>query len=416
MTTEPVTLAGIHHHLRRMSGRDPHEAHRAATPLELLFDLAFVVAFAQAGEQLAHLLAEGHVLPAIGAFLFAMFAICWAWMNFSWFSSAYDTDDWFFRTATMVQMIGVVVLALGMPDLFHSIDEGHTIDNRTLVAGYVIMRVAMVALWLRAAQQDPIRRRVALRYACVIIISQIGWVSAAIVHLDIVPTIVIALALFAFEIISPVIAQRGGSEPPWHAHHIAERYGLLTIIALGEGVFGTVTTVSAVVEGHGWSREAITLAVAGIGLAFGLWWNYFLIPSGEVLARRRSRALAWAYGHVPLFAAVAATGAGLHVAAYVIEGEATISIAGAVLAVAIPVFVFLFALYAIYSSLLGEFDPFHLALFAASIAIEVIAVILAFNGASLSLCLLLVMLAPFVTVFGYEAIGYRHATAALARV
>ena len=51
----------------------------------------------------------------------------------------------------MVQMVGVVVLALGMPRVFHSLDEGHTLDNRVLVAGYVIMRVAMVAQWLRAA-------------------------------------------------------------------------------------------------------------------------------------------------------------------------------------------------------------------------------------------------------------------------
>ena len=61
MTTHPTEPVGLHHHLRRMVGRDPHEAHRAATPLELLFDLAFVVAFAQAGEQLSHLIAEGHI-------------------------------------------------------------------------------------------------------------------------------------------------------------------------------------------------------------------------------------------------------------------------------------------------------------------------------------------------------------------
>jgi hypothetical protein len=87
-----------------------------------------------------------------------------------------------------------------------------------------------------------------------------------------------------------------------------------------------------------------------------------------------------------------------------------------VLTVAVPVFVFLFALYAIYSTLLREFDPFHLALFAASIAIEAAAVVLAFTGASLALSLFLLTLAPFVTVVGYETIGHRHAAAALARV
>jgi low temperature requirement protein LtrA len=84
-----------------MSGRDPHERHRGATPLELLYDLTFVVAFVQAGNQLAHLLAEGHVGAGLAGFTIDVFAICWAWMNYSWFASAYDNDDWAFRVATM---------------------------------------------------------------------------------------------------------------------------------------------------------------------------------------------------------------------------------------------------------------------------------------------------------------------------
>jgi len=154
-----TTRDDLGHRLLRMSGRDPGEAHRAATPLELLFDLTFVVAFGQAGDQLAHLLSEGHVWPAIGAFSFAMFAICWAWINFSWFASAYDTDDWFYRVTTMVQMVGVVILALGLPEMFASVDAGGEFEVGVLVAGYVVMRIALVAQWLRAAAQDPARRR-----------------------------------------------------------------------------------------------------------------------------------------------------------------------------------------------------------------------------------------------------------------
>ena len=55
----------------------------------------------------------------------------------------------------MVQMVGVIVLALGLPAMFESIDEGETVDNRVMVAGYVVMRVAMVFQWARAARQDP---------------------------------------------------------------------------------------------------------------------------------------------------------------------------------------------------------------------------------------------------------------------
>ena len=150
--SEAGTLA---HRLRRMSGRDPDEHGRASTPLELLFDLTFVVAVGQAANLFAHSVFEGHTWTGLIAFAIAVFAIIWAWINFSWFASAFDTDDWVFRVVTMVQMVGVCIAALGLPALFHSIDEGGHVDNRVLVIGYVVMRLAMVSQWLRAARQSP---------------------------------------------------------------------------------------------------------------------------------------------------------------------------------------------------------------------------------------------------------------------
>jgi low temperature requirement protein LtrA len=135
----------IMHRTQRMSGRDPHEGHRSATPLELLFDLTFVVAFSIAGNEFAHLVAEGHYGSALAGFALAMFGVCWAWINFSWFASAYDIDDWFYRILTMVQMVGVAVFSLGIPDMFKSVDAGGLFDGKVIVGGYVIMRLAMVA-------------------------------------------------------------------------------------------------------------------------------------------------------------------------------------------------------------------------------------------------------------------------------
>jgi len=80
-----------------MGGRDPHQPHRTATPLELFFDLTFVIAFGVAGSQFAHEIAEAHFGAGLLGFSFAMFAVIWAWINFTWFASAYDTDDWVFR-------------------------------------------------------------------------------------------------------------------------------------------------------------------------------------------------------------------------------------------------------------------------------------------------------------------------------
>src|ERR1700693_5609575 len=191
-----------------MIGRDPHEKHRVATPLELLFDLTFATCFSFAASQFATEIAEGRYAAASLGFGFASFAICWAWGSFSWFSSAYDTDDWIFRIATMVQMIGVLVLAIGLRPMFASIERGQRLDNSVMVLGYVIMRVALVSQWLRAAIQDPLRRRACLTYAITISVAQVGWVVLIFAHLSAVGAIVLVFVLVLVEFAGPVIAER----------------------------------------------------------------------------------------------------------------------------------------------------------------------------------------------------------------
>ena len=403
------------HGLRLMSGRDPDEQHRVATPLELLYDLTFVVAFGVAGDQFAHLMAEGHFASGLIGFGFAIFAVCWCWMNFSWFASAYDTDDWVFRVATMVQMVGVIVLALGLPEVFHSIDAGHTIDNTVTVAGYVVMRLSMIFLWLRAARQDQPRRRTCQTYAITIGVAQVGWVVLLLAHTTVAAFFAWGALLILIEMVGPVIAERGKGGTPWHAHHIAERYALLTIITLGEGVIGTVASLGAVVGSQGWNADAVLVAVAGIGLTFGLWWMYFTVPAGEVLHVYRERVFPWGYGHILIFGSIAATGAGLHVAALYIGHQAHIGATATVMTVAIPVGVFAFALFALYAYLVRSGDPFHGVLLAGTAAILALAVLLAFVGLPMAVCLIVLMLAPLVTVVGYETVGHRHLSAALNR-
>jgi low temperature requirement protein LtrA len=406
----------LDHRLRRMVGRDPNEPHRTATPLELLFDLTFVVAFSQAGAQTAHLLELGHWAPAVGGFLFAVFAIWWAWINYSWLASAYDNDDIFFRVATMVEMLGVLVLALGLPDLFNSLDEGEHVDNSVVVAGYVVMRVATIALWVRAAKHDPPRRRTALTYVVFVSVTQLGWVVLIFVNLPLSATLAFTSALILLELVGPYVAERGREGgTPWHAHHIAERYGLLVIITLGEIILGTILAISAVIEEQDWSIEAALVAFGGTALAFGLWWVYFTMPSGKMLARFRERGFVWGYSHYFIFAGLAGTGAGLHVAAYEIEGVAHIDMVQALLAVVIPVAVFMVALFTIYSLLLRQFDPFHIWLFIGSVVVLALAVVAVMAGASFGVGILITAASPFVVVVGYETVGHRHQAVALER-
>ncbi len=398
------------HRVSRMSGRDPAEAGRAATPLELLFDLTFVVAFGTAADELSHYLAEDHIATSLIAFSFVTFATSWAWINFSWFASAYDTDDWPFRLLTLLQMVGVLVLALGVAPVFESIDAREVVHNEVLVAGYVVMRFAMVGQWLRAARQDPDRRRTSLAYAKWIVIAQIGWVAVAGAQLELLPMMVLAGLLIGVEVTVPYLVERRRGSTPWHPHHIAERYGLLVIITLGEAILGTIAALGAIVgpDGPGWSVDAAVVGVAGVSLTFGMWWIYFVVPCGELLAGRRHRSFGWGYGHIPLFGAVVAAGAGLHVAAYLVEEKTELGPVATLATTAVPLGLYLLALFVLFAYLTGSFDPFHYLLMALSAVLIGAALLLASADVGFEWCLLVLSLTPWVTVVGYELVGHRH--------
>jgi low temperature requirement protein LtrA len=399
-----------------MGGRDPHEEHRVATPLELLFDLTFATCFSFVASQFATELAEGRYAAAFLGFGFASFAICWAWINFSWFSSAYDTDDWLFRIATMVQMIGVLVLAIGLRPMFTSIERGQRLDNSVMVLGYVIMRVALVSQWLRAAKQDAARRRACLTYAITIAIAQMGWVALIFLHLPLVGTIVLVGILVLIEFAGPVLAERKDGGTPWHAHHIVERHSLFAMIALGEGVVGTVAALSAVVEQQGWSLEAALVGIAGTGLTFGMWWIYYMVPAADVLERHRDRAFVWGYGQMLIVTAIVATGAGLHVAAYFIEHRTVMGTLATVLSVAIPVAVYIGLVYATYYYLIRRFYRLDVWLLTGITAVLVASVVAAQWGIDVAKCLVILILAPAIIVIGYEGRGYRYEAEPLSAV
>jgi low temperature requirement protein LtrA len=320
-----------------MAGRDPDEAHRAATPLELLFDLCFVVAVAQAATFLHHDLAEGEIAHGVLSYLVVFFTIWWPWMNFTWFASAYDTDDVQYRLLTFVQIAGVLVVAAGVPRAFEDL------DFTVMVVGYVIMRIALVAQWLRAAREDPHHRRVALRFAVGIGLLQVGWVLRLVVGWSEVGYLTF-IVLGLLELAVPYWAERSGPMTPWHPGHIVERYGLFTIIVLGECILATMTATQAAFDAGGRLGPLLAVAAGGLILVFALWWSYFKHDPDVSRRRPLGAMIAWGYGHYFVFAAVAALGAGLQVAADTTHDATTLTPAVAALTVAVPVAVYLVAL------------------------------------------------------------------------
>lgn len=330
-----------------MRPRSPDDKHRAATPLELLFDLVFVVAIAHAGSHFHHAIAADHVAEGLLGYGMTFFAIWWAWMNFTWFASAYDTDDVPYRLATFVQITGSLVLAAGIPRAFDAQDFS------VATIGYVIMRLALVGQWLRAARSDPARRACAHRYALGVSVCQLGWVALLYAFPGwILPGF---FSLVVAELLVPVWAERACATT-WHPGHIAERYGLFTIIVLGESILAASFAIQATVETGALWDELAAIIVGGLLTVFSMWWIYFDRPMDKLLSSL-PRAFLWGYGHFAIFASAAAVGAGFGVAVDHAIGEAAIGSVGAGAAFAVPVAIYLLCLWGLQLELGTALPP-----------------------------------------------------------
>jgi low temperature requirement protein LtrA len=186
------------------------------------------------------------------------------------------------------------------------------------------------------------------------------------------------------------------------------------IIALGEGLLGTAAALGALIEVTGWTKDAAMLGLAGVALAFGMWWIYFVIPCGDLLAAYRRRSFGWGYGHIILFAAIVGVGAGLHAAAYLLEDHSELSATATVWTVVVPLSVYYVCVYGLYSALTRTLDPLHSWLIGVTALVIAAAVGLSVAGASLPVCLLVLSLSPWVSVVGYEVSGHRHNAEVLA--
>jgi low temperature requirement protein LtrA len=335
-----VTTSGLPH--VRMRPRSSDEPGRVSSPLELLVDLTFVVAIAQLARELAHGGEEGHLAEAVLPYGMVFFAIWWAWMNFTWFASGYDTDDVSYRLLTLAQMAGVLVLAAGVPAAFGA---G---DYTAVTIGYAVMRGAQVAQWLRVAASGPEHRRTALRSAVGVASVQAGWILRLLLPDQLgVPSF---LVLAALELAVPLWAARAGG-PGWHPHHIAERYGLFAIILLGESVLAAVNGVQEALAEQGVSLELVVVAGCALVVVFALWWIWWLQPAGELLAGRRELSYRWGYAHYVVFAALGALGAGLEVSVAAVGGHLRASDVVVGAAVAVPVALVLVVVWAVHAPL-----------------------------------------------------------------
>ncbi|WP_227675558.1 low temperature requirement protein A [Psychrobacter submarinus] len=179
------------------------------------------------------------------------------------------------------------------------------------VTGYAIMRLASCSQWWRVYKQVDGHQRVAGRSIVGLLLLQSLWILWLFL-----PVSMQMPALFIFiiaELVMP-LWERAAQNLNWHPRHIAERYGLLTIIVLGEGVLGVSNSIQYFLVNSDSAASVIILVGSSlVALVFALWWLYFTIPFGTILdnVRRRYDFFLFGYGHFFVLATLAALGSAL---------------------------------------------------------------------------------------------------------
>lgn len=321
--------------LRVSQLRDSAAPERQSTPLELLFDLCFVVAVALLAAGLHEGVDEGHALGAVAIYALLFVPVWWAWMSYTWFATAYSHDDPLTRLLTLAQMGGVLAVAGTLP----AAARGNLLPFTVV---YALMRLPLIVQWLRAAREDPAHRAFALRYAVGSSIAQVVWISAGMAP-GAWRWVLFAVAM-GVELVTPILAVSTSSDQVFHPGHIAERYGLFTLIVIGETILAVAVGLRTSFDDESNLGDVALIVTCGLVIAFAMWWLYFDGLGREGLYRSRTAAFVWGYGHYVVFASLAAMGAGVQTQLAISQhsgadaGAGAHAIAGYVgtLAVAIP--------------------------------------------------------------------------------
>jgi low temperature requirement protein LtrA len=270
-------------------------------PLELFFDLVFVLGFTQC----TALMADQPSWEGIGRGMLVLAVLWWAWVGYAWLTSVIEPEEGPVRIVMFVAMAALIIVALCVPEAFG--------DRALLFAiAYGMVRAGQIALFLVASRDDPALRR-------------------SIVSLAISSAIGVGLLVVAS------FLDGGGQEMIWGVAilidwggpalfgmtgwrlvpgHFAERHGLVIILALGESIIAL--GVGAEID---LTAGVVTAAVLGVALAAALWWTYFDVVS-LVTARRlvlavegRERNMlardSYSYLHFPMVAGIVLTALGL---------------------------------------------------------------------------------------------------------
>jgi low temperature requirement protein LtrA len=281
--------------------RSLEEPERLATWLELFYDLVFVAAVAMMGTRLVHDVSWSSIASYLGYFAL----VWWLWASHTFYANRYDTDDLIYRLLAGAQMVGVALIAV-------SVSLGEAGSTVVFALGYTAVRLILLVLYARAYRHVVETRELVRGYL-------IGFGSASALWLV---SIVVpepyrfwlwAIA-FAVDLSTPYVLRRVQAAAPLDVSHLPERFGLFTILVLGESIVAVTVGLSHV----SWQLSTTLVGILGLGTATCLWWINFDHLEGSVVRRRGDRRnwrpTVWIYSHLPLAIGLAMLGVSVEIA------------------------------------------------------------------------------------------------------
>jgi len=278
-------------------------ATRQVTFLELFYDLVYVVLIAE----LSHALSSHISWVGLGSYAFLFVIVWWAWFNGTTYHDIHGNNDIRTRVFTFLQMFSVVAMAVFAHDALGESSAGFALS-------YAAFQLILTYLWWRTGVHDPNHRPLSRPYSGTFLINTLLFVASAFV-----PTpwrfYLWGVALLLSLLLPVFIFNLGKMNPQAQAEidvvstvspSLVERFGLFTIIVLGEVIVGVVGGVS---EHHHLSWLVGGTAALGTLIAIGLWWVYFDFVSHHLPRPNTAMVSAWFYLHLPLTMGIAAVGA-----------------------------------------------------------------------------------------------------------
>jgi low temperature requirement protein LtrA len=279
--------------LQLRTSENPHGDAQKVGWLELFYDLVYVATIIALGNTLSEDVTINGVLTFVALFV----PIWWCWTGMAFYMTRFNLDDIGHRLLVFAQMFAIGVLALNVHDGLGDTSQGFAF-------GYVGARTALILMYVRAGQQRPQARELTMRYVTGFSLAALIWFISAFVPEP--ARFVLWAVAMAIDFGTPLLpsTRRLQAQIPPDTHHLPERFGLFTIIVLGEAFIKVITSGS----GHHLEPTNALYGVLALIVAASLWWMYFDNVKGSVVSRTQFAGQVWVYIHLPLLMAITAYG------------------------------------------------------------------------------------------------------------